>query len=371
MSLLVLDPDIADKRSLGNALYQQMTELGLHTLDTSEPRVAASLASQGSVELVAVCNANSLKDLPRLSPSVALVLVAASPMESEDVIEAMHDGVQDIWYWPQVQDDLPQRVTALKSRMASWMAAISSEITGMRSELERDQRAGQYIQMGMLPPNPMEIGRCRLQHRVQPSLILSGDFVDYFQITERYFACYVADVSGHGASSAFVTVLLKNFSRRLRREYRVTMLTRPGEILAWINMELIDQGIDKHVAMFFGIVDQQENLLHYSNAAHLPPASLVVDERLVSLEQKGKPLGLFADIEYESLTVEFPPGARLVVFSDGVLDLVPADSMADKEALLEKNIVTTHDMNELWSKLETEKIGPDDISCLMVSHELS
>jgi len=25
----------------------------------------------------------------------------------------------------------------------------------------------------------------------------------------------------------------------------------------------------------------------------------------------------------------------------------------------------------LWSKLETEKIGLDDISCLMVSHELS
>ena len=367
----MLDPDIADARSLGNALHQQMTELGLHTLDTSEPRVAASLASQGSLELVAVCHADSLKDLPQLPPSVALVLVASSPMQSEDVIEAMRGGVQDIWYWPQAQNDIAQRITALKSRMSSWMAAINSQMTGMRSEIERDQRAGQYIQMSMLPPNPMEIGRCRLQHRVQPSLILSGDFVDYFQITERYFACYVADVSGHGASSAFVTVLLKNFSRRLRREYRVAMLTHPGEILAWINMELLDQGIDKHVAMFFGIVDREENLLHYSNAAHLPPASLVLGDRLVSLEQKGKPLGLFADIAFESLTIEFPPGARLVVFSDGVLDLVPADSIADKEVLLEKNIVATRDMDELWSKLETDKIGPDDISCLIVSHEIS
>ena len=60
MSLLVLDPDIADACSLGNALRQQMTELGLHTIDTSEPRVAASLASQGSLELVAVCHADSL-----------------------------------------------------------------------------------------------------------------------------------------------------------------------------------------------------------------------------------------------------------------------------------------------------------------------
>ena len=37
--------------------------------------------------------------------------------------------------------------------------------------------------------------------------MLSGDFVDYFRITDRHFAFYMADVSGHGASSAFVTVL--------------------------------------------------------------------------------------------------------------------------------------------------------------------
>ena len=248
------------------------------------------------------------------------------------------------------------------------MSEVSSELQGMRSELERDQRAGQFIQLGMLPPNPMGIGHFRLQHRVQPSLILSGDFVDYFQITDRHFACYVADVAGHGASSAFVTVLLKNFSRRLRREYRMSMLSNPGEVLAWINNELIDQGIDKHVAMFFAIVDTRENTLHYANAAHFPPAMLVIGEEVLSLEQKGKPLGLFTDVQYASARVDFAPGARVVVFSDGVLDLLPQSNLQEKERYLAETVAACEDMDMLWQSFDPAKMGPDDVSCLLISH---
>ena len=215
----------------------------------------------------------------------------------------------------------------------------------------------------------MGVGHYRLRHRIVPSLILSGDFVDYFQITDRHFACYVADVAGHGASSAFVTVLLKNFSRRLRREYRASMLKAPGEILSWFNAELIDQGIDKHVAMFLAVVDCQEDVVAYANAAHFPPATIVTADGAQSLEQKGKPLGLFPDLAYESLSVDFPPGARLVAFSDGVLDLIDADSIAEKEALLVDAMETHADMDSLWTVLDQRRLGADDVSCLLVEHE--
>ena len=47
-----------------------------------------------------------------------------------------------------------------------------------------------------------------------PSLYLSGDFLDYQRYNDRFSAFYFADVSGHGASSAFVTVLLKYLCNR-------------------------------------------------------------------------------------------------------------------------------------------------------------
>ncbi len=372
MSLLVLDPGIDDAESLGIKLHHQLTELGVHTIETSNPGVAGNLAAQGSIELVLCCGPDALTRLPSLPRTISTIVIAEADLDPETLLQAMRCGVRDVWRWPLTDNALKDHVSAAQAQVEQELAVLNAEFSSMRTELERDQRAGQYIQMGMLPPNPMGIGHYKLQHRVGPSLILSGDFVDYFQISDRYFACYVADVSGHGASSAFVTVLLKNYSRRLRREYRVSMLNNPGEILQWINTELLDQGIDKHVAMFFGIVDTEQEVLHYANAAHLPPASLVIDGQLATLEQKAKPLGIFPDLEFDSAQVDFPRGAKLVVFSDGVLDLVVGDTLEEKEARLNDAIVATHSMDDLWNTFGRAvghtSGGPDDVSCLMVEY---
>ena len=69
--------------------------------------------------------------------------------------------------------------------------------------------------MNMLPVSPWTHRRVPFAHQIIPSLYLSGDFVDYFRVDERRVAFYLADVSGHGASSAFVTVLLKFMTTRL------------------------------------------------------------------------------------------------------------------------------------------------------------
>ncbi|MEM6999727.1 MAG: PP2C family protein-serine/threonine phosphatase [Pseudomonadota bacterium] len=370
MSLLVLDPEIANAAtSYGARLQRQLTELGYITLDTADPGMAIEMSSQGNVEVVICCDLTMLTMLSGMRASVGLVLGTAEPLNADQLITALRGRVQDVWQGAMDNTDLTTRADDMLNRRRTLLDDLNLEVASLRSELEKDQRAGQHIQMGMLPPNPMGIGHFRLQHRVEPSLMLSGDFVDYFQISERYFACYVADVAGHGASSAFVTVLLKNFSRRLRREYRHSMLEHPGEVLAWFNSELLDQGIDKHVAMFFAIVDTVENQLHYANAAHLPPAALVVGETITNLEQKAKPLGLFPDVEFLSRSIAFPEGAKLVVFSDGVLDLIPRATLADKESFLSETIGNAENMDALWADLKLDAMGPDDVSCLMVQHQ--
>jgi phosphoserine phosphatase RsbU/P len=364
MSLLVLDPDTEGTESL----CQQLSGLGFNSLSTTASQDAVQLCNSGTIEVV-LCGALELiPDLESLPVGTGIVYFSRHPLVLDAVLLCIRSGVHDCWQLPLTDAEMYGRLNQVTARIEHWLQQADIELHAIRSELERDQRAGQYIQLGMLPPNPMGIGHFRLQHRVEPSLILSGDFVDYFQITDGHFACYVADVAGHGASSAFVTVLLKNFSRRLRREYRVSMLTNPGEFLAWINNELIDQQIEKHVAMFFAVVDVQNNVLHYSNAAHFPPALLVGAEGVTSLEQKGKPLGLFPSAQFESQQVSFPRGARVVVFSDGILDLIDAPSLADKEQALVRAAQECEDMDALWARFDISKLGQDDVSCLMINN---
>ena len=63
--------------------------------------------------------------------------------------------------------------------------------------------AGRKLQSQLLPEDQLTIGNYVFSRRLFPSTYLSGDFVDYFPINDRHCAFYVADVSGHGAASAF------------------------------------------------------------------------------------------------------------------------------------------------------------------------
>jgi serine phosphatase RsbU (regulator of sigma subunit) len=265
---------------------------------------------------------------------------------------------------------LKERIESILQRFTAGESQSEARLKAHLVDLQRDQRAGRYIQMGMLPPNPMAIEQYRLRHRILPSLILSGDFVDYFQVTDRFFAFYIADVSGHGASSAFVTVLLKNFSRRLRREYRPSMLQEPGEILAWINRELLEQKIDKHAAMILALGDLQQNTISIVNAGHFPPAILApADGKPSFLEQRGKPVGLFEDVGYDDLTVPMQVGDRLVMFSDGVLDAMGDGGLADKESRL-LEAAACNGMDAIWKSLGVnQRAAPDDMTCLTVKRE--
>ena len=70
------------------------------------------------------------------------------------------------------------------------------------------------------------------------SAFLSGDFVDYFAIDHEHCGFYMADVSGHGVSSAFVTVLLKSYMggylERHQQSGDPTILD-PAAVFVWLD----------------------------------------------------------------------------------------------------------------------------------------
>ena len=313
------------------------------------------------------------------APRVPVVLAPSEPLDREMLLRALRAGLADAWILPMAPAEMLERLRAIRVRLVAGADAAERQLSQYSLELERDQRAGRYIQMGMLPPNPMAIEQYRFQHRIEPSMMMSGDFVDYFRLTDRFFAFYVADVSGHGASSAFVTVLLKNFSRRLRREHRPGMLTEPGLILEWVNRELLDQRIDKHVAMLLGVGDIETNEIRLVNGGHYPPAILVAADssngaplRAGLVEQKGKPVGLFEQVSYKARILKMAPGDRLVLFSDGVLDALGTGSLAAKEALLLEAAGVGSELGDIWQKLAVDGAGlrkQDDMTCLTVLRE--
>ncbi len=365
MGLVVVDPD--EKAS--DTLCQQLAHLNLDSLPAVSEKVAQELCDHTLPELMICSRMDWAQNLARENRRLPVVLATPEKLDRASLLDALRGGLADVWQLPVGDDFAKARIEEILEQSRQGAAQAEARLHEHVEELQRDQRAGRYIQMGMLPPNPMGIDRYRLQHRIMPSLILSGDFVDYFRITDRYFALYIADVSGHGASSAFVTVLLKNFSRRLRREYRPSMIAEPGEILSWINRELLDQKIDKHVAMMLAVVDLETDTLRLVNGGHFPPAILVHGEEAGFIEQRGRPVGLFEEVSYEATSLSFAAGDKLVLFSDGVLDAMEDMDLDAKEARL-LAAAPAKGMDEIWEKLKlTSGASRDDMTCLTLVRE--
>jgi len=365
MGLVVVDPD----EQASDNLCQQLARLNLEPLPAVNPKLAQELCDHALPELMICTRMDWADSLAAENRRLTVVLVTDSVPDADLLTSAMRNGLADVWQLPVDDEFALDRINVILDQSRKAQSQAEARLNEHVQELQRDQRAGRYIQMGMLPPNPMAIDRYRLQHRIIPSLILSGDFVDYFRITERYFAFYIADVSGHGASSAFVTVLLKNFSRRLRREYRPSMIDEPGEILAWINKELLDQKIDKHVVMILAVGDLQEDTLRIVNGGHFPPSIKVDEDGARFIEQRGRPVGLFDEVRYEAQTLPFAPGERLVLFSDGVLDAMLDADLSEKESRLLAAAGKEH-MDDIWQALELhEAAARDDMTCLILARE--
>lgn len=240
--------------------------------------------------------------------------------------------------------------------------------------LEMDQLAGRQIQQSMLPTTPQQHGEYEIAHYIVPSLYLSGDFVGYHVIFDRYLVFYAADVSGHGASSAFLTIVLRFLLTRILRRHignndRKAMARAPEGFIEYINRQILEIGIDKHLTMFSGSIDMERNILRYSVGAHMPMPIFVDDSETRVMPGKGKPLGIFEDVEWAIEERTLPEKFALILTSDGVLEVLPGDDLMQKEQFLLKAVSKSDtSINSVCTELGITELqnAPDDVTVLTV-----
>ncbi len=253
------------------------------------------------------------------------------------------------------------------------LEAANTELRGTIKVLEQDQQAGRQVQMRMLPSTPLVLDDYVFSHTVIPSLYLSGDFTDYFTVGDHYVTFFMADVSGHGSSSAFATVLLKNLFARKRsdflRRHDHTVMS-PVAMLKRANSELLGLEVGKFATMVVGLLDMKENTLRYSIAGHLPLPVLVSDEGACYLRGEGSAVGIMEDAHYEEHLIDLPGSFMLALFSDGILEILPPKNLIEKEQyFLDVFGQTADSPEELVTRLGLDRVdtAPDDIAALFIS----
>jgi len=326
-----------------------------------------------------------LRVLHAEQPDLPLVVVSGTGVLG-DAVEALRKGAWDFVTKP-IQDMavLEHAINAAldKARLIRDNRRYQGEMEQANrllrehvARFEQDAAAGRTTQLQLMPLRERHLGAYRFDRYLLPSLYLSGDFVDYFVIDQRHVGFFLADVSGHGVSSAFVTVLIKSFVHRylelLENEGEQTILD-PAQMLACLNLDLLAQKLDKYLTIFYGVIDIEANRLTYSNGGHFPNPVLFDGRTARFLDGCSPPVGLFPDARFGSIHRDLPGSHLLVLFSDGVLDALPERTLGLKRARL-LEAVDRHGLSAeaimAALGLAPEAAYPDDITLLIAEREV-
>lgn len=382
--ILVIEPDMADRESL----VAYLTSKGYFVQAVSSIETAHLLGLSEAPDLVfANVPSAQIPFIPFLeNDKKECSLIVVSEVETAgDVVACLRAGADDFILKPVKDFDKLDavihktldkiRLSKLNKRLRLELEERNRKLREGIHELRTDQKAGLQVQLKMLPETKKVINGYSFDHIVRPSLYLSGDFLDYFRLDDHRSLFYFADVSGHGASSAFVTVLLKNLSARMLRNYRRNSsdeLSCPVKYLKRLNQELITSDLGKHLTIFVGVIDRNENSLTYSIGGHLPLPILSSAEGSHYLHAKGVAVGLFPEAEFERVVCPLPKDFRITVFSDGILEVLPSETLKEKEKLL-LDVVSREQggIESLLTSVGLDDIDdlPDDIAVLTVCEQ--
>ncbi|MEJ7568278.1 MAG: SpoIIE family protein phosphatase [Gaiellaceae bacterium] len=145
---------------------------------------------------------------------------------------------------------------------------------------------------------------------------VGGDVYDYLVLPDGRLAVVLGDVTGHGVEATADMAMAKYVFRSLARVH-----VDPGDFLAAAN-EVVASEIapGKFITMVELVLDAAAGTVTCASAGHPPPRLVLPDGSVQAIAARGLALGIDAAQVYEPVSLDYPPGASVILYTDGVVE---------------------------------------------------
>ena len=261
------------------------------------------------------------------------VIVAARPGEIYPLSKFIGHGVQAHVYRDPAKEYLFLLQTLLESALAAKRAEQARLLAEkLRSEIDSVRK----LQESMIPRHMPAPPGYEIVARYEPSqiqvsggqpvVLAGGDYYYAFQVSGARLVFLVGDASGHGIKACMSIMSMHTLINLLQDD----TASSPSEFVAEINRRLCSQNMvqeqEGFITLIYGVIE--DGVLRWTSAGHCLPLlqSLETGEVCELGDPRrdgGLPLAIYADAEYETITTELPPGHRLIVYTDGIVEAMP------------------------------------------------
>lgn len=197
-------------------------------------------------------------------------------------------------------------------------ATLLQDLTNYKTRIEAELEQAIKSQNSIMPSedrikNLKENFQLDVAAIYKPAAHLGGDFWGFIPISDEKIGVFIADFSGHGITSSLNTFAINALinERKFEAEDPALFLSEINKVLT----PVLPNGL--FATMFYGVIDNKNNLITYSPASSAPVA--IIDhknKKIEKLEVAGFPIGVTKNAVYENHRMSFNRDSALLMFSD-------------------------------------------------------
>ncbi|MGW3982039.1 SpoIIE family protein phosphatase [Streptomyces mirabilis] len=230
------------------------------------------------------------------------------------------------------------------------------------------ESVAETLQDSMLPHIAPRMAGCDIATRYLPGTLLGrvgGDWFDSVKLPGSRTALVVGDVMGHGLNSAAMMGQLRTAVQTM-----AALDLPPAQLLR--NLDDLAQRLGEHylATCLYAVYDPIAGELQIANAGHIPPVLVRAEDghsELLDLPT-GAPIGV-GGVPFEAVRVPVAPGDRLVMCTDGLVEVRGEDIGVGLATLCESAAHPAASMDDacdtIIRALNTRGGRKDDVALLM------
>jgi PAS domain S-box-containing protein len=266
-------------------------------------------------------------------------------------------------------DDLRKRrrAEAARERLAEERAGRAKA----EAAYERERTIASTLQRDLLPrrlPDAPGIALASHFSAGGEGTAVGGDWFDAFTLPGGRLGLVIGDVAGRGVAAAARMGQL----RSVARAYAVEGHT-PSGVVARLNLYHQTLRADNMTTLVYAIIEPDHGRLRLVNAGHPPPAVIVPGSSARLLEGSCPALGIAEICQPPEIVADFPPGATLALFTDGLVERRRENIDAGLGRLLSALAGAPGDIEAVRDTVIEACVGPepvdDDVTALFVRAE--
>ena len=257
------------------------------------------------------------------------------------------EPLSDILTAPHDRNLLASKIHSLLTirKLTRKLDATRHQLSHYQEQLQEALASAAHIQHSLIPTRQPSYDKLRYSWKYMPCKQVGGDLFNIVQLDEQTVMTYLLDVSGHGISSAMVTVSVHQslslhtgqLVKRPTDHPPFYEITSPRKILQELETEYPFERFEEFFTISYMLINPHTGQLRYCNAGHPPPLLLRHNGKVERLTAGGTIIGVGQLVDFEEGKAQLNPGDRLFMYTDGITEhLGKEDEAYGEERFLEQ-----------------------------------